>query len=200
MEPDRFDSLVRALFTTPSRRVLNRALVGLATGTLLAPLLGDGDAAADKKGKNAHRRKEKRRNKRKKKKVSKKCAKNYTFCPAGQGDSAAGELSGCCWTDTDIEGDPYEVCTECGCCPYDSTCCVSGGDSLCCPSGSKCSHSPDFQTVGCCSSTDKVCHGGCCGQGEDCCLTPAPGNIPYCCAVGLKCKIQGPYDITCQAG
>jgi hypothetical protein len=152
--------------------------------------MGLRDVAADKKGKKAHRRKEKRRNKRKKK-VSKKCAKNYTFCPAGQGDSAAGVLSGCCWTDTDIDGDPYEVCTECGCCPYGSTCCKSGGDSLCCPSGSQCSPSVDFKYTSCCAPEDKVCFGGCCHANDECC-TMTDGT-PYCCSgeEGLTCKKSG---------
>src|ERR671910_905210 len=98
MESDRFDSLVRALFTAPSRRDFMRALVGLATGTLL---LHDGDAVADKKGKNAHRGKERRRNKRKKNKGAKRCEKNYEFCAAGVGDSPnRGELSQCCSTKT----------------------------------------------------------------------------------------------------
>ena len=42
MEPDRFDNVVRALFSAPSRRTL----VGLTVGTFLMPLLRVGDAAA----------------------------------------------------------------------------------------------------------------------------------------------------------
>ena len=39
MEPDRFDDVVRALFSAPSRRDFIRALVGLAVGILLVPLV-----------------------------------------------------------------------------------------------------------------------------------------------------------------
>ena len=39
MDPNRLDSLVRALFTTPSRRVVNRVLAGLTAGSILAPFL-----------------------------------------------------------------------------------------------------------------------------------------------------------------
>ena len=45
MEPDRFDDAIRALFSAPSRRDFIRALVGLAVGALLAPVLDFGDAA-----------------------------------------------------------------------------------------------------------------------------------------------------------
>ena len=40
MDSDRFDSLVRALGTTPSRRAVTRALASLIAGSLLAPLIG----------------------------------------------------------------------------------------------------------------------------------------------------------------
>jgi hypothetical protein len=172
-----------------------RALVGLATGTLL---LHDGDAVADKKGKNAHRGKERRRNKRKKNKGAKRCEKNYEFCAAGVGDSPnRGELSQCCSTKTNpSSGNPYEVCTDCGCCPYNSECCISGGDGVCCPSGSKCSKSVDFTYSACCAPEDKVCFGGCCNAEDECCLTT--GNVPYCCSgeEGLTCLKTG--GNTCQ--
>jgi len=188
MESDRFDDAVRALFSEPSRRDVIRALIGLAVGTLLAPVVRDGDAAADKKGKKAHRHKEKRKNKRKKKN-SDRCPKNSAFCQ-NPDESAAGQLSGCCNTRTDGEGNPYEVCTDCGCCPYnESTCCRGALYGLCCASGSQCSQSSDFKNVACCSPDDKVCFGGCCDAGEECCTTTA--NVPYCCAKGLTCKKSG---------
>jgi hypothetical protein len=202
VEPDRFDNVVRVLFSAPSRRAFNHAVIGSVAGALLAPFLGVGHAAAAKKGKKAHKGKERRRNKRKKVKTV--CPTNtkttqYAFCP-NPNESAAGNLSGCCTvTPNPASGNPLEVCTDCGCCPYNSECCRGALEGVCCPSGAKCSISPDFKSVGCCSPPDKVCYGGCCNEGEDCCLTPAPGNIPYCCAVGLKCKIQGPNDITCQS-
>jgi hypothetical protein len=43
--------------------------------------------------------------------------------------------------------------------------------------------------VACCSPGDKVCFGGCCDAGEECCTTTA--NVPYCCAKGLTCKKSG---------
>jgi hypothetical protein len=183
VEPDRFDNAVRSLFSTPSRR----ALVGLAVGVLLVPVVRDGDAAADKKGKNTHRHKEKRKNRRKKK-HSDRCPKNATLCK-NPDESTAGQLSGCCNTQTDGEGNPYEVCTDCGCCQYNqSTCCRGALYGLCCASGSQCSQSADFQNVACCSPDDKVCFGGCCDAEEECCMTTGPNPYPYCCAKGLTCK------------
>jgi hypothetical protein len=201
MEPDRFDRAVRALGGAPSRRALNHTLIGAVAGALVAPFLRGGNAAAGKKGRKAKKGKERRRNKRKKK-VSRICPPNskttqYAFCQ-NPSEGAAGELSGCCIvTPSPATGDPYEVCTDCGCCPYNSECCRGALDGACCPSGYKCSFSSDFRTVGCCPPGDIVCHGGCCNAGEKCCQQ-TPQSAPYCCAVGLECKPGDPDDVTCQ--
>ena len=189
VEAERFDDVIRALVGTPSRRALNRSFFGLTFGALLGPLLGGSDAEAGggHGDHQHHKHQEKKKNKRKKQ-VSQRCATNYTYCPAGEGDAAAGVLSGCCRTDTDVEGNPYEVCTDCGCCPYNSTCCRSAVEGLCCPANSQCSFSADFKTTGCCAPNDKVCFGGCCDPGDECCTMN--DGTPYCCSgeEGLTCK------------
>jgi hypothetical protein len=189
VEASRFDDVIRALASTPSRRVLNRSFYGIAVGALLGPLLGGIDAqAGGGHGNHKHHKHQEKKKNNRKKKVSKRCQPNYTFCPAGEGDAAAGVLSGCCRTDTDTEGNPYEVCTDCGCCPYNSTCCLGGEYGLCCPSNSQCSFSADFKAVGCCAPDDKVCFGGCCNSNDECCTMN--DGTPYCCSgeENLTCK------------
>ncbi len=187
MEADRFDDAVRAIVGTPSRRALSRALAALAVGSLLSPLLRVSDAEGKKGHGNhkLHRHKAKKRKKRKKK-ISSQCAANQEFC-------SAGEYSQCCSTAKPCENcDPVEVCTDCGCCPFDnSQCCPSAGDGLCCRSGSQCSYSADFKYSACCEPDDKVCFGGCCDANDVCC-TMTDGT-PYCCSGedGLTCKKSG---------
>ena len=195
MEPDRFDNVVRALFSTPSRRAVNRVLVGLTVGTFLAPLMRLSDAAA-KDGHKPHKKKHHRKKKRKKN-PSNQCPPKYEFCPAGRDGSKAGEYSECCKKNPDPQYDPAEICTECGCCAYGaSKCCASAGDGLCCNSNDQCCYSDDFKDSACCGATDICCGAGCCNQGEACCSTTGPNPYKYCCAVGLTCKPSG--GNTCQ--
>jgi hypothetical protein len=185
VEPDRFDSVVRTLFSTPSRR----ALVGLTVGTVLAPLLRVGDAVA-KDGKKTHKHKHHRKKKRKKD-PSSRCPKNYEFCPAG-------EYSECCAKNPNPQYDPAEVCTDCGCCAFDfSKCCPSAGAGLCCNSNDKCCYADDFKTSACCGPQDICCGAGCCNQGETCCTSTGPNPFKYCCAQGLTCLPSG--GNTCQS-
>lgn len=190
MEAGRFDAAVRILAGSPTRR----HFIGLVVGPLLAAHLSGASAWA-KGGHGSHRHHNhnpKRKNKRKKK-VSSQCPPKYEFCQAGQGQSNAGEYSQCCSTATDpSSGDPYEICTDCGCCPAgNSQCCPSAGDGLCCPNGSKCSYAADFSRSGCCAPDDQVCFGGCCDARDVCCTMD--DGTPYCCsgAEGLTCKKSG---------
>jgi hypothetical protein len=184
VDPSRFDNAVRSLFSAPSRRGFNRTLLALAAGTVLAPLWYPRNAM----GGAAHHHKSKRKNKRKKHPPTQ-CGPGQQFCPSSQ-PAKAGSYTACCSTAADpASGNPYEVCTECGCCPYGNTqCCPSAGDALCCQSGYQCSYSVDFTYSACCAPDDKVCFGGCC-HAEDVCCTMNDGT-PYCCsgAEGLTCK------------
>lgn len=187
MDANQFDGVVRTLGCPPTRRVV--------LGIILAALVAPTGATETRAGHGSHRHhshKSKRKNKRKKK-GSSKCPPNHQFCQAGQGQSGSGDYSQCCNSATDPQsGDPYEVCTDCGCCPAGNTqCCPSAGDGLCCPNGYQCSYSADFSRSGCCAPGDKVCFGGCCDAGDVCC-TMTDGT-PYCCsgADGLTCKKSG---------
>jgi hypothetical protein len=190
MDTDRLGNLMRVLAATPSRRAVTRALGGLGAGTFLASLLGERDTAADK-GHGHHKHKPNRKKKRKKNPPDQ--------CPGeGQVYCAAGAYSECCSTATDPEsGNPYEFCTDCGCCAYgQSTCCASGGDGLCCPNDSKCCYSDDFKVSACCAPSDKCCGAGCCDAADMCCKTTGPSPYYYCCVQGLTCKPSG--GPTCQ--
>jgi len=191
MDPGRFDIVVRALFAAPSRRAFNRALVGLTVGTFLAPLMRVSDAAAGN-GKKTHKHNHHRKKKRKKK-PSHQCPARYEFCPAGQGGSAAGDYSECCNSATDPEsGNPYEFCTDCGCCAYGfSKCCASAGDGLCCQSDAKCCPSDDFKETACCTQQDVCCGAGCCEPGSICCKTTGPTPYNYCCPSNRTCCSTG---------
>jgi hypothetical protein len=188
MDASHFDEAVRNLVSSPTRR----SLVGLVLGAFLGPLLhvtsveGRGGGGSRK----THKHKAKKK-KQRKKKASSQCPPRYEFCQAGQGQSSAGEYSECCKTAIEpVSGDPYEVCTDCGCCPLGNTqCCPSAGDGLCCANGSKCSYSADFKYSACCSPDDTVCFGGCCDAEDVCCKTT--NGTPYCCEKGLTCTNSG---------
>lgn len=190
MDASRFDEAVRNLVRATTRR----SLVGLALGFCLAPLLRV-TSVEGKKGHGSHKihKHKPKKKKQRKKKVSSQCPPKTEFCQAGQGQSSAGEYSECCSTAIEpVSGDPYEVCTDCGCCPAGNTqCCPSAGDGLCCPNGSKCSYSADFTYSACCAPDDQVCFGGCCEAGDPCCTTT--DGAPYCCSGkdGLTCKKSG---------
>jgi hypothetical protein len=184
MDTNRFEEIVRTLATMPSRRAVIQRLVGLTAGSLLAPITRVSDAAA-KDGKKAHKHKEHRRKKRKKNK-SDRCPRKYEYCPAG-------EYSECCRTAIGgVSGNPFEVCTACGCCAYHfTTCCGSAGDGLCCHDSQQCCYSDDFKESACCEPKEVCCGAGCCGPKEECCKTTGENPYRYCCAEGLTCKPSG---------
>jgi hypothetical protein len=182
MEMDRFEEIVRAFATTPSRRVITRALVALTMGTFLAPPLRGSEIAEGKKTHHHNHRKKKR-----KKTDSGQCSPGFEYC-------SAGDYSDCCNTQTNSEGDPVAICTDCGCCEAGfSKCCASGGDGQCCPNDSKCCYSDDFKVSACCGPTDKCCGAGCCKQNDPCCKTTGENPFYYCCdgSEGLTCKPSG---------
>jgi hypothetical protein len=179
MDTDHLAVLFRNLRATPSRRVVGRALAGLGLGSVLAPFtrLRDADAKAGHQRHHHNRR----HHKRKKSQPNSQCSPGYSYCQAG-------DLSQCCSNATDPgSGNPYEFCTDCGCCAYGQALCCQGRDAgLCCGSnGAKCCYGPNFEPA-CCSTDDVCCGGGCCDQGEACCQTT--GGEYYCCAKGLSCK------------
>jgi hypothetical protein len=191
MDTSRLEDIVRSLAATPSRRAVSRALLGLSVGTFLEPLLRLSDAEA-RNGKKTHKHKHNRKKKRKKNLPDR--------CPGGgQEYCDAGEYSECCSNAVDPEsGNPYEFCTDCGCCAYGKAkCCPSAGDGLCCDSDAKCCYSDDFKESACCGPNDKCCGAACCDGGEECCKTTGDNPYYYCCAQGLTCKPSG--GNTCMA-
>jgi hypothetical protein len=181
MNADEFARLFGILLQTPSRRAVSRAFASLGLGSVLAPLARLGDAGA-KEGQQRHHHNH--RHHKRKRPESSQCSRGYTYC-------ASGDLSACCSNATDpASGNPYEFCTDCGCCAYGhSLCCAGRGAGLCCDSnGAKCCLGPNFEPA-CCSTDDVCCGGGCCDQGAACCQTT--GGEYYCCAPGLSCKQTG---------
>lgn len=183
MDTDRVATVVREFARLPSRRAVARALVGLFAGSLLAPHLGMGDAAAGNTHNHKHGGKRHRH-----KQPSTKCPRSFAHC-------SAGDFSGCCNTATDPgSGDPVEVCTECGCCQTGSSKCCPGRDyGLCCPSDLKCCYSNDFSEIGCCEQADTCCGPGCCYKDQECCQTTENGQPSYyCCPRGACGPAGGP--------
>jgi hypothetical protein len=186
VDTDHFADLFRGLIATPSRRAVSRAVAGLGVGSVLASFTHLNDAGA-KEGHQRHHHNH-RHHKRKKSPPSAQCAPSSSFCQAG-------DLSQCCSTASDpVSGNPYEICTDCGCCAYGhALCCQGSGAGLCCDSnGSKCCYGPNFEPA-CCKTDDICCGGGCCDKGETCCQTTE--GVFYCCGQGLTCKQTA--GITC---
>ena len=164
MDSEHFDSLVRALGTTPSRRAVTRTLASLMTGSLLVPLIG-------------HTRIEAKKKKGHKKKTNKEkfCKDHYggPYCPANK---RVGFSVPCC-----VDRD---VCTECGCCEQGSAnCCLSPSDpklSKCCADNESCCTGPGGVT-NCCRSDESCCGGKCCPPDNRCC------NGVTCCHVSRLC-------------
>lgn len=130
MAANQFDTLLRALSRTPSRRAMTRALSGLAFGGLLGLLhLTEADAKRHKK---KQRRKKKRRQ------------KNQPFC-AGKNICAVatatcgdGEVAACVCLVT-MRGEPFcsdfappavESCSQC--IPGEEECLLDCGGGLAC--------------------------------------------------------------------
>jgi hypothetical protein len=176
MDADRFASLLRALCTTPTRRAVTRALVGLAAGSVFAPLLRLTETSA--KGKRGKRRRKKRKK-----------DKPKAQCPAGTAWCAAGQLSECCSTAINpAEGEPYELCLpDCGCCDLGFTnCCPGRGEARCCKNTDKCSYGTNFEPY--CCPEQRDCGGSCCPEGYKCChdLVCCPETYA-CCPGGIGC-------------
>jgi hypothetical protein len=177
MDLDHVAGMLRTLATTPSRRTVTRGLVGLAAGSVLAPLLRLSEADANGKGRKRGRRR-KRRNKDKVKPKPPQCPAKTALCTAGN-------VPECCSTVVEPgEEDPNEICTECGCCDRGYTYCCPGRDELlCCKNSDRCAYGPDFQPfccppdwttcgpiVPCCAPGSFCCpNGGCCSDGATCC-------------------------------
>jgi hypothetical protein len=179
MDRERFEGVVRLLGTTPSRRAVNRALLGLMAGSFFVPLIDSATGLA-KRG---------RRHKKKKRKKKELCLESHngtchkcepqdTYCPIRD----YGIVPRCCsW-------EKRELCTSCGCCPEDFTlCCVSSSAKTCCHKDGECCGEDH-----CCLPGETCCNGeGCCGPGEECYRSTGANPFNYCCAEGLTCKPSG---------
>jgi hypothetical protein len=142
MDIVRFLRLQRALAATPSRRAVNRAFAGVATGSVFAPLFGAAGAEAKKK-------------KKKKKNKEQICQKVF-----GGSHCSANLEPPCC--------EKGDVCTECGCCPVGYTkCCspsrVMNGQEVfsnvrCCADNGTCCTGPNGE-LRCCEPGVSVCAG-----------------------------------------
>jgi hypothetical protein len=180
MDIDHIAGMFRALSPTPSRRAVTRGLVGLAAGSVLAPLLRLTEADAKGNG----RKRGRRRKKRNKDKVKPKPPR----CPAKTALCTAGNVPECCSTVFEPgEDEPNEICTECGCCDRGfSSCCPGRDELLCCRNSDKCAYGPNFQPF-CCPLDYETCVGmdvPCCPPGSFCC----PKG---CCADGTTCCPNG---------
>jgi hypothetical protein len=179
MNVQRFASLVCSLSSTPSRRAVNHALLGLAAGSFLAPVIDSASGLAKKK---------RRKNKKRKKKdlcvashdgTCHKCAPQDEYCPIAD----LGVVPRCCsW-------EQREFCTSCGCCPE--------GWNLCCA---------DRRKKSCCESDGECCGGNCCHPGTRCCYNGGKYNCiaeDMCCddeeRCGGECGCAGPDVYCCRS-
>lgn len=181
MDADRFEDFVRSLATPPSRRAVIRALAGLVAGPFLAPLINRAGVAA--KRRHRHRGRHRRRKRPDRRPEEQPCGQNQEWC-------AAGDFSGCCNTQTDPEGDPVEICTDCGCCESGaSQCCEASVDAVCCGNNDVCCRTKNFEFPFCCAQGETCCGDVCCEAGETCCQNPDSGHGKCC-----------PSDTTCYPG
>src|SRR5688572_7694846 len=98
MDADRFESLLRSLTTSPSRRGALRLLAGSALGSLLLgdPLAAEAKKGGGKGGKNGGKKDKKCKSKEK-----------MTICHKGQTIS----ISSCAWKAHQKHGDTVGECT-----------------------------------------------------------------------------------------
>jgi hypothetical protein len=174
MDTDLLARVRNLLSTTPSRREINRSLSGLAVGTVFAAPITAGGIAAKKKKKSGHLQKWKR--------ICR--VLDYLWCPV------EGVHKYCCWQDRQYPA----ICTPCGCCGADESCCLGGVERTCCAAGETCCPGPNGEAY-CCGAEEMCCGGVCvptdyqsCG-GVYCChrfLTCCPDN-QSCCFNPLNC-------------
>lgn len=184
MDTDRIAALVRDLRTTPSRRAVSRGLIAVTAGSIMAPLARlTGVGAKKHKG---GRRKKKRH------KTTPACARGSVLCDAV-------DFHECCSTATNPNGDPYEVCTDCGCCGLGfSQCCQGQGEGLCCKNDDTCCYGPNFE-VTCCSVEQKCCGGTCVPKDyQSCGGTYCCHPLLTCCSDNRSCCFN-PLNCPCSA-
>ena len=180
MDAERFDTLARALQTTPTRRLTLGALTALG----LAALLGEDEAEAKKKG----------RKKGKKKGGKKKGVKCQGESCEKEGESLICHPAGeqCTFT-------PYPCCPGTACCdgapPYNSGVCARATSECCKKESADCMRS------------NECCPGLCCSS-EGQCIVNLDGGSPVCstddsieCCEGYTCQDRDPSGFgTCQPG
>ena len=193
MDADRFDALLRALLTSPTRRGAFRLLLGPGLAGVFGP---GGESAAARKG-----------GKKKKKKRKPECARDADclgndHCCGGvclqccQDEHCLGFNETCCPSGNCKRPDE-ECCGPGGACPQGKHCCGTGICRECCGK----QHCPEENsiccTVGFCTRTDpfeQCCtDADCAGELGRCCTFPngATGCRECCedqhCATGERC-------------
>jgi hypothetical protein len=154
MDASRFNLLVRAMGATPSRRMISRALAGLALGGGLSALLGT-SAIESKK------RRKKKKCKKSQKKCGKKCVPKDDCCPSCTGGRVCVD---------DVCECPEQ---ECGgaCIPADACCPACSSREIC-----------SFGFCVCAPGTIP-CGEFCCVDGAEVCYTVS-GQAPRCLPTG----------------
>jgi hypothetical protein len=217
MEADRFDSLTRALLTTPSRRAVATAVVTLMATTALSPLFDR--AGAGGKGKGGGKGKSKNKNKNKKKKdkdnidelpplpppplppvcqpsctSDQHCCDGSFCCPTTHGcDYTGGETTHCCAPPRACEGFCCEEGTHC--CPWIDPRPSAGnptpGGAICCFDDEICHPGAGTVPPGCCVSGRFPCR-GLDGSWQGCCEAGTSccqrPEGSYCCPSGSSCQ------------
>jgi hypothetical protein len=194
---DSSGQFIKALTQRPSRRDINRALgaILIATGVGIDPGASL-EIEAKKKG-----RRRKQRKKNKKPRCGK--ARNIQLCNVP-------DFAECCDVTPNADGDPNEVCTECGCCPRNETnCCQGKGEGVCCGNNEKCCLGPNFEVHGCCTAEEKCCPTLGCVAKNTCCPAFRSANgvvaeADLCCDPEKETPCGGqrccPNGSTCTTG
>ena len=201
MDPERFDNLVRSLFSRGSRR---RALATVLGGA--GSLLGVTAAIAGNKGKDTCKKGEKPCGKKCYDTELEECCKGKVCnalkerCCKGtccKGICCKGKK--CCKPGEGCEGSKADpkccpAARECGggCCPNGTDCCPDKVN--CCAPGLVCSPPVEEGEIGdCCEPNQVPCAGGCCNPSST-------GKAPYCCPDGKGCCYTGDPCCTTNAG
>lgn len=169
MDMDQLATIVRPIATVPSRRFILRALVSLAVGTALAPLVSTPETLARKKRKGKKKRP---------KKTLRFCANGRRKCGGACVDTTVdpAHCGGC-----DKPCGEGQVCTDSVCFPGPATCSdgvrngeetdidCGGSCPAACANDKTCAADPDCQSGHCVSEVCRECGTAAhCGTGRDC--------------------------------